>query len=146
MVTREERARDEAVRTGRETSNGRASCTKPTPPQEQRSASLMAYLRTVVFVDESLGSLFVAERGDALPPFKGEQVEPATDIYSLGIMLYQLVTGKLPFTADTPMLVGMKHLNEIPPPPRSLRPDLPEPNEWSLDVEKGRPGRAWTHG
>lgn len=61
--------------------------------------------------------------------FKGKQVEPATDIYSLGIMLYQLVTGKLPFTADTPMLVGMKHLNEMPPPPRSLRPDLPEPAE-----------------
>jgi serine/threonine protein kinase len=61
--------------------------------------------------------------------FKRVQVKPVTDIYSLGVMLYQLVTGKLPFTVDTPTLVGMKHLNEMPPPPRSLRPDLPEPAE-----------------
>lgn len=64
--------------------------------------------------------------------FKREQVKPAADIYSLGVMLYQLVTGKLPFTADTPILVGMKHLNERPPPPRSLRPDLPEPAEAAI--------------
>ncbi len=59
--------------------------------------------------------------------FKGEQAEPATDIYALGVMLYLLVTGQLPFKADSPLLVGMKHLNEMPQSPRLLRPDLPEP-------------------
>ncbi len=64
--------------------------------------------------------------------FKGEQAEPATDIYALGVMLYLLVTGQLPFKADNPITVGMKHLNEMPPSPRSLRPDLPEPAEAAI--------------
>jgi serine/threonine protein kinase len=64
--------------------------------------------------------------------FKGEQAEPATDIYALGILLYQLVTGQVPFKADSPLVVGMKHLNEMPPSPGSLRPDLPEPAEAAM--------------
>ncbi len=64
--------------------------------------------------------------------FKGELAEPATDIYSLGILLYQLVTGQVPFSADNPLAVGMKHLNEQPRSPRSLRPDLPEPAEAAI--------------
>ncbi len=44
-------------------------------------------------------------------------------------LVTQLVTGKLPFMADTSTLVGLKHLNEMPPPPRSLRPGVPEPAE-----------------
>ncbi len=64
--------------------------------------------------------------------FKGEQAEPATDIYALGVMLYMLVTGQLPFRGDNPIVVGMKHLNETPLPPRSLRPDLPEPAEATI--------------
>ena len=64
--------------------------------------------------------------------YRGEPAEPATDIYALGIMLYQLVTGQLPFQADNPLVLGMKHLNDEPLPPRSLRPDLPEPAEEAI--------------
>jgi len=64
--------------------------------------------------------------------FKGEQAGPATDIYAPGILLYQLVTGQVPFTADNPIAIGMKHLNEMPPLPRSLRPGLPEPAEAAI--------------
>lgn len=64
--------------------------------------------------------------------FKGEPAEPATDMYALGVLLYQLVTGQVPFDADNALALGMKHLNEEPLRPRFLRPDLPEPSEAAI--------------
>lgn len=56
----------------------------------------------------------------------GQRVDQRTDIFSLGIILYEMVTGRVPYTGDTPMSVILKQLNEPLPSPRDLRPDLPE--------------------
>jgi beta-lactam-binding protein with PASTA domain len=56
---------------------------------------------------------------------RGAPVDPRSDLYSLGIVLYEMLTGKVPFTGDTPVEIAMKHLSQIPEPPSSLRPDVP---------------------
>jgi serine/threonine protein kinase len=57
---------------------------------------------------------------------KGDPGDARSDIYALGVLLYQLCTNHLPFDADTPYAIILKHLTSPLPPPRSVRPDLPE--------------------
>ncbi|MEA3350522.1 MAG: protein kinase [Chloroflexota bacterium] len=56
----------------------------------------------------------------------GTDVDQRTDIYSMGIMLYEMLTGDVPFRADTPMAVVIKHMTAPLPMPRTLNPDIPE--------------------
>ena len=62
----------------------------------------------------------------------GEKVGPATDIYALGIVFYELVTGHRPFQADTPMAVLLKHLQDPLPRPQTFVPNLPDEVEQVL--------------
>ncbi|UCF61725.1 MAG: hypothetical protein JSV37_03315, partial [Anaerolineaceae bacterium] len=56
-------------------------------------------------------------------------IDARSDQYSLGVVLYHLTTGYLPYEADTPMGVVLKHINEPLPRPREVNPNLPEPIE-----------------
>lgn len=56
----------------------------------------------------------------------GKPGDKRSDLYSLGIMLFQMVTGKLPFDADTPLGVAMKHVSEQVPLPARFNPDVPQ--------------------
>ena len=56
---------------------------------------------------------------------KGAPVDQTSDLYSIGVVLYELLTGVVPFTGDTPVEIAMKHLSTSPEPPSVKRADVP---------------------
>lgn len=56
---------------------------------------------------------------------EGMGVDPRSDIYSLGVVLFEMVTGRAPFLGDTPVAVASKHVRDIPPVPREINPSIP---------------------
>lgn len=71
---------------------------------------------------EALGSVHYISPEQA----RGSRIDNRADIYSAGVVLYEMTTGRLPFEGDTPVAVAIQHINSIPLPPRDLNPDIPE--------------------
>ena len=71
---------------------------------------------------EALGSVHYISPEQA----KGSHVDGRSDLYSVGVMLYEMLTGRLPFEGETPVFVAIQHINSIPISPRELNPDIPE--------------------
>lgn len=71
---------------------------------------------------EALGSVHYISPEQA----RGSRIDGRSDIYSAGVVLYEMITGRLPFEGDTPVSVAIQHINSIPLPPRELNPEIPE--------------------
>ena len=70
---------------------------------------------------ESLGSVHYISPEQA----KGGHVDARTDIYSLGVVMYEMLTSQLPFVGDSPVSVAIQHISAIPLMPRDINPDIP---------------------
>ena len=71
---------------------------------------------------EALGSVHYISPEQA----KGSPVDGRSDIYSAGVVLYEMITGRLPYEGDSAVAVAIQHINAIPIPPRELNPEVPE--------------------
>ena len=71
---------------------------------------------------EAIGSVHYISPEQA----KGSHVDCRTDLYSAGVVLYEMLTGRLPFEGDTPVAVAIQHIKSIPVSPRDLNPDVPK--------------------
>ena len=75
--------------------------------------------------DRAIGSVHYISPEQA----RGGPVDQRADIYSVGVMLYEMLTGRVPFDAENPVSVALKQIELEAPSPRSIRPDIPEPLE-----------------
>ena len=71
---------------------------------------------------EALGSVHYISPEQA----RGSHIDSRSDLYSAGVVLYEMITGRLPFEGDTPVSVAIQHINSIPLSPRELDPSIPE--------------------
>ena len=71
---------------------------------------------------EALGSVHYISPEQA----RGSAIDARSDLYSAGVVLYEMITGRLPFEGDTPVSVAIQHINSIPLSPRELDAELPE--------------------
>ncbi|NMD37889.1 MAG: Stk1 family PASTA domain-containing Ser/Thr kinase [Christensenellaceae bacterium] len=82
----------------------------------------IADVPTLTHTDMAVGTVQYVSPEQA----QGKKAENTSDIYSTGVVLYEMLTGKVPFEGETPIAVAMQHINAEPTPINALKPDVPQ--------------------
>jgi len=77
---------------------------------------------TVTMTDKAIGTVYYISPEQA----SGNAIDARSDIYSLGVLMYEMATGKLPFTADSPVSVALMQINESATSPREINTNIPK--------------------
>ena len=92
---------------------GIAKIETPTAPNEERLTEAGMIMGTPTYMSPEQA--------------RGEPLDARSDIYALGVLMYECLTGRVPFEGDQPMTVLVKHIKDPPPPPREVAPELKIP-------------------
>ena len=84
-------------------------------------ARIMSVSQSSTLTQEALGSVHYISPEQA----RGSHIDARADIYSAGVVLYEMLTGRLPFDGDTPVSVALQHINATPLAPREIDPEIP---------------------
>lgn len=77
---------------------------------------------TVTMTDKAIGTVFYISPEQA----SGKKIDPRSDLYSLGVLMYEMSTGTLPFNAESPVSVALMQVSARPMPPREINPMIPQ--------------------
>lgn len=76
---------------------------------------------TVTMTDKAIGTVYYISPEQV----SGKPIDARSDLYALGVLMYEMATGKLPFTADSPVSVALMQVNDAAVPPREVNPEIP---------------------
>ncbi len=76
---------------------------------------------TLTMTDKAIGTVYYISPEQA----SGRETNQTSDLYSLGVLMYEMSTGRLPFNAESPISVALMHVNKEPAKPRSINPEIP---------------------
>jgi len=76
---------------------------------------------TVTMTDKAIGTVYYISPEQVT----GGDIDARSDLYALGVMMYEMATGRLPFTAETPVSVALMQMNDTPPQPKEINPHIP---------------------
>ena len=85
---------------------------------------------TVTLTDKAIGTVYYISPEQA----SGQEIDQRSDLYSLGVMMYEMATGVLPFTADSPVSVAMMQINDVAKPPLELNSNIPKGLEQIIGI------------